>query len=135
MRCRIRDLETECKKLTMDMKLKEEQIRDLEGKCQVRRNDIIMGNQQSRIFYLLLAFFPQCYILLALLLSLTNSAGDSGPAKALPLWPHTPPPPFRRTDLFFQENGAENSRSCVGCQQKTNTEIKGRISSVLATSN
>lgn len=47
MRSRIRDLETECKKLTMDMKLKEEQIRDLEGKCQVRRNDIIMGNQQG----------------------------------------------------------------------------------------
>lgn len=46
LRSRIRDLETECKKLTMDMKLKEEQIRDLEGKCQVRRNDIIMGNQQ-----------------------------------------------------------------------------------------
>lgn len=72
----------------MDMKLKEEQIRDLEGKCQVRRNDIIMGNQQSRIFYLLLAFFPQCCILLALVLSLANSAGDSGLAKALP---HTPP--------------------------------------------
>lgn len=43
LRSRIRDLETECKKLTMDMKLKEEQIRDLEGKCQVRRNNIIMG--------------------------------------------------------------------------------------------
>lgn len=45
----------------MDMKLKEEQIRDLEGKCQVRRNDIIMGNKQSRIFYLPLAFSPQSY--------------------------------------------------------------------------
>lgn len=42
----------------MDMKLKEEQIRDLEGKCQVRRNDVTMGNQRSRIFYLLLAFPP-----------------------------------------------------------------------------
>lgn len=39
LRGRIRELETECKKLSMDMKLKEEQIRDLEGKCQVRRND------------------------------------------------------------------------------------------------
>uniref|UniRef100_A0A3B5KHH0 Macoilin 1a n=1 Tax=Takifugu rubripes TaxID=31033 RepID=A0A3B5KHH0_TAKRU len=37
LRSRIRDLETECKKLTMDMKLKEEQIRDLEGKCQELR--------------------------------------------------------------------------------------------------
>lgn len=36
LRGRIRELETECKKLSMDMKLKEEQIRDLEGKCQVR---------------------------------------------------------------------------------------------------
>ncbi|XP_056154625.1 macoilin-1 isoform X1 [Lampris incognitus] len=34
LRGRIRELETECKKLNMDMKLKEEQIRDLEGKCQ-----------------------------------------------------------------------------------------------------
>ncbi|KAL0961772.1 hypothetical protein UPYG_G00331550 [Umbra pygmaea] len=33
LRGRIRDLETECKKLSVDMKLKEEQIRDLEGKC------------------------------------------------------------------------------------------------------
>lgn len=39
LRGRIRELETECKKLSMDMKLKEEQIRDLEGKCQVRRNN------------------------------------------------------------------------------------------------
>lgn len=38
LRGRIRELETECKKLSMDMKLKEEQIRDLEGKCQVRLN-------------------------------------------------------------------------------------------------
>lgn len=38
LRGRIRELETECKKLSMDAKLKEEQIRDLEGKCQVRRN-------------------------------------------------------------------------------------------------
>lgn len=36
LRGRIRELETECKKLSMDVKLKEEQIRDLEGKCQVR---------------------------------------------------------------------------------------------------
>ena len=35
LRGRIRDLETECKKMGMDMKLKEEQIRDLDGKCQV----------------------------------------------------------------------------------------------------
>lgn len=34
LRGRIRELETECKKLCMDMKLKEEQIRDLEGKRQ-----------------------------------------------------------------------------------------------------
>ncbi|XP_010902256.1 macoilin-1 [Esox lucius] len=33
LRGRIRELETECKKLSVDMKLKEEQIRDLEGKC------------------------------------------------------------------------------------------------------
>lgn len=58
LRSRIRDLETECKKLTMDIKLKEEQIRDLEGKCQVRRNNIILANQRSRIFYLLLAVSP-----------------------------------------------------------------------------
>ncbi|XP_054619720.1 macoilin-1-like [Dunckerocampus dactyliophorus] len=37
LRGRIRELETECKKLSMDMKLKEEQIRDLEGKCQELR--------------------------------------------------------------------------------------------------
>ncbi|XP_074543446.1 macoilin-1-like isoform X2 [Halichoeres trimaculatus] len=37
LRGRIRELETECKKLCMDMKLKEEQIRDLEGKCQELR--------------------------------------------------------------------------------------------------
>lgn len=35
LRGRIRELESECKKLSMDAKLKEEQIRDLEGKCQV----------------------------------------------------------------------------------------------------
>uniref|UniRef100_A0A3B3C1M8 Macoilin 1 n=1 Tax=Oryzias melastigma TaxID=30732 RepID=A0A3B3C1M8_ORYME len=34
LRGRIRELETDCKKLSMDMKLKEEQIRDLEGRCQ-----------------------------------------------------------------------------------------------------
>lgn len=61
LRSRIRDLETECKKLTMDMKLKEEQIRDLEGKCQVRRKDLFfrrnfMRNQKSRIFCPLEAF-------------------------------------------------------------------------------
>ncbi|KAJ7991828.1 hypothetical protein DPEC_G00287910 [Dallia pectoralis] len=33
LRGRIRELETECKKLGVDVKLKEEQIRDLEGKC------------------------------------------------------------------------------------------------------
>ncbi|XP_051927889.1 macoilin-like [Hippocampus zosterae] len=37
LRGRIRDLETECKKLSMDVKVKEEQIRDLEGKCQELR--------------------------------------------------------------------------------------------------
>ncbi|XP_031710168.1 macoilin-1 [Anarrhichthys ocellatus] len=37
LRGRIRELENECKKLSMDMKLKEEQIRDLEGKCQELR--------------------------------------------------------------------------------------------------
>uniref|UniRef100_A0AAZ1XB64 Transmembrane protein 57a n=1 Tax=Oreochromis aureus TaxID=47969 RepID=A0AAZ1XB64_OREAU len=37
LRGRIRELETECKKLSMDMKLAEEQIRDLEGKCQELR--------------------------------------------------------------------------------------------------
>ncbi|XP_064835599.1 macoilin-1-like [Oncorhynchus masou masou] len=34
LRGRIRELETECKKLSIDMKLKEEHIRELEGKCQ-----------------------------------------------------------------------------------------------------
>ncbi|KAF3833583.1 hypothetical protein F7725_024787, partial [Dissostichus mawsoni] len=34
LRGHIRELEMECKKLSMDLKLKEEQIRDLEGKCQ-----------------------------------------------------------------------------------------------------
>ncbi|KAM8841213.1 LOW QUALITY PROTEIN: macoilin-1 [Spinachia spinachia] len=37
LRGRIRELENECKKLGMDLKLKEEQIRDLEGKCQELR--------------------------------------------------------------------------------------------------
>ncbi|XP_077937414.1 macoilin-1 isoform X1 [Gasterosteus aculeatus] len=37
LRGRIRELENECKKLGMDVKLKEEQIRDLEGKCQELR--------------------------------------------------------------------------------------------------
>lgn len=37
LRNRIRDLETECKKLTIDIKVKEDQIRDLEMKVQVRR--------------------------------------------------------------------------------------------------
>ncbi|XP_069478830.1 macoilin [Ambystoma mexicanum] len=37
LRGRIRDLETECKKLTIDMKQKEDQIRDLEGKVQELR--------------------------------------------------------------------------------------------------
>lgn len=35
LRRRITDLETECKKLTMDIKLKEDQIRELELKVQV----------------------------------------------------------------------------------------------------
>ncbi|KAK6327952.1 hypothetical protein J4Q44_G00035980 [Coregonus suidteri] len=34
LRGRIRELETECKKFGIDMKLKEEHIRELEGKCQ-----------------------------------------------------------------------------------------------------
>ncbi|XP_034016483.1 macoilin-1 [Thalassophryne amazonica] len=37
LRGRIRELETECKKLSIETKLKEEQIRDLEGKCQELR--------------------------------------------------------------------------------------------------
>ncbi|CAL8364407.1 unnamed protein product [Arctogadus glacialis] len=37
LRGHIRDLETECKKMGMDVKLKEEQIRDLDGKCQELR--------------------------------------------------------------------------------------------------
>uniref|UniRef100_A0AAZ3SXB2 Macoilin n=1 Tax=Oncorhynchus tshawytscha TaxID=74940 RepID=A0AAZ3SXB2_ONCTS len=37
LRGRIRELETECKKLSIDMKLKEEHIRELEGKCQELR--------------------------------------------------------------------------------------------------
>lgn len=51
LRGRIRELETECKKLSMDMKLKEEQIRDLEGKCQVRRNSAFSSvwHQLSRL--------------------------------------------------------------------------------------
>lgn len=36
LRRRISELETECKKLTMDIKLKEDQIRELELKVQVR---------------------------------------------------------------------------------------------------
>lgn len=35
LRSRIRELESECKKLTHDMKFKEEQIRELELKAQV----------------------------------------------------------------------------------------------------
>ncbi|KAI4818054.1 hypothetical protein KUCAC02_011419 [Chaenocephalus aceratus] len=37
LRGHIRELEMECKKLSMDLKLKEEQTRDLEGKCQELR--------------------------------------------------------------------------------------------------
>lgn len=36
LRRRITELETECKKLTMDLKIKEDQIRELELKVQVR---------------------------------------------------------------------------------------------------
>lgn len=36
LRRRITELETECKKLTMDIKLKEDQIRELELKVQVK---------------------------------------------------------------------------------------------------
>lgn len=36
LRRRIAELETECKKLTMDIKLKEDQIRELELKVQVK---------------------------------------------------------------------------------------------------
>lgn len=38
LRRRITELETECKKLTMDIKLKEDQIRELELKVQVKMN-------------------------------------------------------------------------------------------------
>uniref|UniRef100_A0AAZ3Q5W6 Macoilin-1 n=1 Tax=Oncorhynchus tshawytscha TaxID=74940 RepID=A0AAZ3Q5W6_ONCTS len=37
LRGRIRELETECKKLNIDVKLEEEHIRELEGKCQELR--------------------------------------------------------------------------------------------------
>lgn len=61
LRSRIRDLETECKKLTMDMKLKEEQIRDLEGKCQVRRRKI--PGETKRVGFLpALSIFPPCLV-------------------------------------------------------------------------
>ena len=36
MRRRVTELETECKKLTMDIKLKEDQLRELEMTVQVR---------------------------------------------------------------------------------------------------
>lgn len=49
LRGRIRELETECKKLSMDMKLKEEQIRDLEGKCQVRKNNSFSDKSLKRL--------------------------------------------------------------------------------------
>lgn len=98
------------------MKLKEEQIRDLDGKCQVRRNDIVMGNQQESDLLPTISILP---LKLALLLSLTNSAGDSGLAKALPLWTHTPPRQKNELVLPCQENRGhtESPRSCVGCQQ------------------
>lgn len=86
LRSRIRDLETECKKLTMDMKLKEEQIRDLEGKCQVRRK--IAGETKRVGFLPALSIFPPCLVLLCLLLSPTHTAVDSGQVKTLPPWPH-----------------------------------------------
>lgn len=38
LRRRISELETECKKLTLDIKVKEDQIRELELKVQVRRS-------------------------------------------------------------------------------------------------
>ena len=52
LRGRIRELETECKKLSMDMKLKEEQIRDLEGKCQVRLSSTTHFLKQDKAFNL-----------------------------------------------------------------------------------
>ena len=39
LRRRITELETECKKLSMDIKLKEDQIRELEMKVQVSLSD------------------------------------------------------------------------------------------------
>jgi len=42
LRRRISELETECKKLTLDIKVKEDQIRELELKVQVRRCSCVM---------------------------------------------------------------------------------------------
>ena len=47
LRGRIRDLETECKKMGMDVKLKEEQIRDLDGKCQVSLESYLVFPKSS----------------------------------------------------------------------------------------
>ena len=45
LRGRIRDLESECKKITQDTKLKEEQIRDLEVKAQVKSPHVTGSNE------------------------------------------------------------------------------------------
>lgn len=47
LRRRITELEAECKKLTMDIKLKEEQIRELELKVQVRSSSSSSSNSSS----------------------------------------------------------------------------------------
>lgn len=49
LRSRIRELETDCKKLSVDMKLKEERIRDLEGRCQVSLCMMLRPSEQRGI--------------------------------------------------------------------------------------
>lgn len=49
LRRRITELETECKKLTMDIKLKEDQIRELELKVQVRIKTVGLCLPQCRL--------------------------------------------------------------------------------------
>lgn len=118
LRSRIRDLETECKKLTMDMKLKEEQIRDLEGKCQVRRRRKIPGETKRVGFLPALSIFPPCLVPLWLRLSPAHTAGDGGQVKHSHYGPtHIP---VSRTDLSNQVKKIEGGERSILCWVSTN---------------
>lgn len=72
LRRRITELEAECKKLTMDIKVKEDQIRELELKVQVRSSGLVLMtvgviNKSFFFFYERVAFiYSFCLSLLFL---------------------------------------------------------------------